>query len=168
MVTYNELKNYEAGSSFRWAAYFSGGPAPIPDAQLNLLNGKYTPCTDVDFIDKSVNEIEIPVTKDFSLKVAGHLTDTDTITITFLDDKNGTIRKTISSWSENSSLSAGRVPLVENFYKIFCIDLYTPDLTPVDKIILYIVPKEGITIKKDYSGEADTFQAVFTVVGRES
>ena len=167
MLTYNQVRKYEVGSSFRWAASIVGGPGPIQDAELNLLNGKFIPALDIELSDIDVKTKEIPVIKDFSIKIPYISVPIDAVTITFIDNSAGAIRNAINKWSSYSSMLNGRAPSLSKYYKLLKLYIYNPDNSISFTRTLYIVPKDTVTLSKDGNNEADSYKVEFTVVGAE-
>ena len=168
MLSYNQIKTFEVGSSFRWAASIIGGSAPVDNAAFNLLGGKYIPCTSISFSDRVVKTLDIPVIKDFSLTVPYLTLPITEVKITFEDDKAGAIRQAVQTWIAAGQLPNGRVPKIENFYKQLQVEIFNPDLTVAYKRILYIIPKDELDFSKDAALESDSYELSFIVVGDDS
>lgn len=167
MLSYNQIKTFEAGSTFRWTASIIGGPGPIDNSALNLLGGKFIPCTKVDFADIITKSKEIPITPDFSLQIPYISMPITSVEITVEDNYAGAIRQAISTWNASNKLVNGRAVDVSKFYKLLKIDIYAADHSVAYSRTLYIVPDGDINISKDDQISSDNYPIKFIVVGQD-
>lgn len=167
MLSYNEVKKFEAGSTFRWAASIVGGPGPVSDAALNMLGGKFLPATKIEISDIEVKNTEVKVTPDFSLKIPYISIPVESVEITIEDNKAGAIRAEVLKWATQNKLPNGRAVDIKNFYKLLKIEIFNPDYSVAYSRTLYIVPDGKIMLSRDSEISSDNYPITFTVVGQD-
>ena len=167
MLSYNQIKTFEAGSTFRWTASIIGGPGPVDNAALNLLGGKFIPCTKIDFADITTKSKEIDITPDIKLQIPYISMPIDSLELTVEDNYAGAIREAVASWNAANKLPNGRAVDIRKFYKLLKIDIYTASHSVAYSRTLYIVPDGDVNMSKDNQISSDNYPIKFIVVGQD-